>query len=129
MRIWRILADYNAESTTFSAAAGTVASPFSPDFDGKLVGLRTISNRDAAGTLTNHVEWRLTCTAFGRTNTIEVGSQGTGLQTAPAVGPSYMDWAVDALVRAGTPITIEARNITADTPVTVREELYGCFEL
>lgn len=126
-KVWKCLADYNAETTTYSAAAGTIASPFTPDFNGKLLALRTISNRDAATTLANHIEWRLTCTLF--TTEVNVGSQNSGLQTAPALQAPPMDWPVDLPIKAGVGITIEARNITADTPVTVREILYGLFEV
>jgi hypothetical protein len=37
------------------------------------------------------------------------------------------DWEVDEPVKAGVPITIEAKNNTVDTPVTVSVFLYGLF--
>jgi hypothetical protein len=48
--------------------------------------------------------------------------------TAPAIIPAALDWAIDQPVAAGVPITIEGRNMTADTPVSVDVQLYGCFE-
>lgn len=127
-RIWRLMAEYDAEATTFGAAAGTPASPFTPDFNGRLIGLRTIQSQGAATTLFEHVEFRLTCSGWSP-NTIEVGVQGNGLMTAPAIGREHMDWQVDQVIRAGVPITIEGRNITAATPVTVEAFLYGLFEV
>lgn len=128
MRYWKLLAGYRAETTTYSEAEKTgLTSPYSPVENARLIGLRTVSNRDAATTLVNHVQWKLTCATF-RPNSIECGSQGSGLQTAPALQAPALDWQVDQQVQAGVPITIEARNITEDTPVTVDELLYGLFD-
>lgn len=128
MRIWRLMAQYDAETTTFSAAAGTPASPFTPDFNGRLVGLRTVPSGAAATSLMRHIQFRLTC-ANWRPNTIEVGAQGSGLETAPLQPNSPIDWSVDQAVQAGVPITIEGRNLTAATPITVEAFIYGCFEV
>src|SRR3972149_6602739 len=128
MKTWRLLGQYDAESTTHSAlAVSGMASPYTPDFNGRMIGLRTIVNRSAATSLINHVEFRLTCTTF-RPNVIEVGGQGSGLQTAPAMQAVHEDWEVDQPVQAGVPITIEGRNVTADTPVTVSALIYALFE-
>lgn len=127
VKYWKLLGHYNAETTTFTALAGGYgASPYTPDKSGKLVGLRAIVSSDAATTLTNHVQFRLSCTTFNP-NAIECGGEGTGLQTAPVGNRIAIDWAVDQQVQAGVPITIEGRNVTADTPVTVNALLYGCF--
>ena len=128
MRFWRLIGRYDAESTTYSEVAGTGgASPYAPDFTGKLVGLRGIAGGGAATTLINHVQVRLTCATF-KPNAIECAAQGGGLMTAPAIIPPALDWQVDQPVQAGVPITVEARNMTADTPVSVDVQLYGCFE-
>lgn len=127
-RIWRLLAEYDAEATTFAACAGTPSSPYTPDFNGRLIGLRTICSQGAATTLAEHGEFRLTCSNW-RPNTIEVGFQGNGLMTAPAIGREHLDWQVDQPIQAGVPIVVEARNITAATPVTIEVFLYGCFEV
>jgi hypothetical protein len=92
------------------------------------VGLRTVVNRSAATSLINHIQWKLTCAAW-RPNVLEVGAQGAGIQTAGVAETGPMDWAVQQPVLAGTPITIEARNVTADTPVTVSALIYGCFDV
>lgn len=129
MLLWRLLGEYDAETTTYSALAGGAgSSPYTPDFDGTLIGLRTIVSRDAATTLTNHVQFKLTCTTFNP-NVIEVGAEGSGLQTAPALANQGMDWPVNQAVRSGVPITIEARNVTADTPVTNNVLIYGQFQV
>lgn len=127
-RIWRCLGLYDAESTTYTELAGTVASPFQPDFSGRLIGLRTIASRGAAATLLNHIGFRLTCAAWAP-NTVEVGCQGSGLQTAPALQAGHMDWQMDQPVQSGVKITVEGRNLTADTPVTVEALIYGLFEV
>ena len=127
MKVWRLMAQYDAESTTYTACAGTPASPYTPDFSGRLVGLRTIPNRSAATSLINHVQFRLNSTSF-KPNAIECGAQGSGLQTAPAIQPPPVEWPIDQEVQSGVPITIEARNVPADAPVTVSVLLYGLFE-
>jgi hypothetical protein len=126
-RYWKLMAEYNAETKTFSEAAGTKASPFVPDKSGRLVGLRTIASADAVTTLIEGVQFRLTCTSFVP-NAIEVGAQGVGLCTVAARHTIALDWQVDQAVAVGVPITIEARNLTADTPVGVLVHLWGLFE-
>ena len=128
VKCWRLLAQYNAETLTYSACAGQPASPYTPDFNGQLIGLRTITSREAASSLQNHVQFKLTSTTF-RPNSIECGAQGTGLQTVPAVQPPPIDWSVDQPVLAGVPITIEARNEAVASPVTVSTFLYGLFQV
>ncbi len=123
-----MMAQYDAETTTYSETAGTPASPFTPDFNGRLLGLRTIAARGAATQLLNHVQFKLTCNKF-RPNSIECGADGSGLQTAPAIQPAPEEWPIDQEVQAGVPITIEARNVTADTPVGVQVVLYGLFQV
>lgn len=128
-RYWRLLGEYDAETKTLSAfAGGAGSSPYTPDANGTLVGLRAIMNRSAATSLINHINFRLTCTTFKPSSIMEVGLQGSGLQTAPALQPVAMDWAVNQPVQSGVPIKLEGQNITADTPVTVSALLYGCFE-
>lgn len=131
MKYWRCLGQYDSETTAYTSfAVSGFSSPYTPDKDGRLTGLRVIVNRSAATTLVNHVEFRLTATTFNP-NSIEIGGQGTGLQTAPALmgaNTAVTDYDVDQPVRAGVPITLEGRNVTADTPVTVSVMLYGRFE-
>lgn len=127
-KYWRLLGDYDAETTTYSACAGGAqTSPYTPDEDAMLVGLRVIVSADAATTLTEAVQFRLTCTTF-KPNSIEAMGNGGGLHTAPAFPPPPMDYPVNQPVKAGVPITVEARNVTADTPITNNVLLMGCFE-
>ena len=128
MKLWRLLGRYDAESTTYTECAGAGGvSPYTPDFNGRLKGLRGICGGGAATALINHVQFRLSCTTFNP-NVIEAAVQGAGLQTVPSVGAFPIDWEVDQAVQAGVPITVEARNMTADTPVGVDVQLYGLFE-
>ena len=126
-----LMGEYDAETKTWSAFAGTVsgmASPFTPPNDGTLVGLRVIINSDAATTLIEHVQIRLTCAKF-TPNCIEIAGQGNGLQTVPTqIHGETIDWPVNQPVQAGVPIALEGRNITADTPVGVSVLVYGIFE-
>lgn len=130
-KYWDCLGEYDAESTAWSALAGGAGtSPYSPQVTGRLIGLRTVVNRDAATSLTNHVQFKLSCPTF-TPNSMIVGGQGTGLQTAPALmggDGSKLDYEVDQPVTAGVPITIEGRDVTADTPVTNSVLLYGLFQ-
>lgn len=129
MKAWRLLGEYDSTTDTYTAlAGGGGSSPYTPDFNGRLIGLRTVSNRDAATTLQDHVNFKLTCTKF-LPNVIECGNQGSGLQTAPALQPAPEDWVVDQNVQAGIPITIEGRNIGADTQVTPSVLIYGLFDV
>lgn len=126
--LWRMVARYDAETTTYSACAGAGgASPYTPEFNGTLIGLRGVPGGGAATSLVNSVQFKLSCTSFNP-NVIEAGVLGNGIQTAPAFKPAPIDWPVNQPVQAGVPITIEGRNLDADTPVTVDVQLWGCFE-
>ncbi len=126
-RSWRLLGLYDVETTTWTEFAGTVASPYNPDFKGRLVGLRTVVGAGAATTLIEHIQIRLTSQSF-KPNSIECGAQGAGLHTAPAFPAPILEWPVDQPVEVGVKITIEGRNLTAETPVTVEVYIYGLFE-
>lgn len=130
MRVWRLLGEYNAETTTYSECAGTAqTSPYTPDFSGRLVALRCIVGGGAATSLVNHIQFRMTCTTF-KPNVLHCAGQGSGLQTAPAVKiGEVLDWPCDQPVQSGVPITVEGRNVNAATPVTVDAMIYGLFEL
>ena len=127
-RYWKLMGQYNAETTAYSALAGTFgASPYTPTSDGRLLALRTIVSHEDATTLTEGVQFKLTCDKF-TPNSIECQAIGNGLHTAPAFSTPQTDWLVDQPVEAGVPITIEARNITAETPVGIEVNLWGLFE-
>lgn len=124
----RLIGFYDAETKTYSACAGTYqTSPYTPDKDGRLTGIRVISGAAAATTLTELFQFKLTCTTF-TPNAIEVGGVGSGLHTAPAFPSPVVDWPVDQEVKAGVPITVEGRNTTAETPITVEVQIWGIFE-
>ncbi|MBU1082440.1 MAG: hypothetical protein KKB59_18285 [Spirochaetes bacterium] len=130
MGTWRLMGQYDAETKTYSAFAGTgLASPYTPDFSGTLKKLRAIVNSDAATTLIEAVQIKLTCNTF-RPNSMEIVAQGNGLQTAPAMAQLPIDYDLGSgqPVQAGVPITMEGRNITADTPIGVNILLIGYFE-
>jgi len=121
------MGEYDAESTAWSdLAGGGGSSPYWPKLEGRLKGLRTIVGRDAATTLTNHGEIKLSC-ALWSVDTIVIFN-GSGLQTAPALQPAGIDHVVDLPVKPGVPITLQGRDLTADTPVTNSVVLQGFFE-
>lgn len=128
-RFWRLMAESNTAGTTYAACAGAAAaSPYTPDFSGRLIGLRVITSNDAATSLTEATQFRLSCTTF-KPNVIEAIGQGSSINTALNPPAPVIDHTYDQEVQAGVPITIEARNVTADTPVTPNVLLVGCFEI
>lgn len=130
MKYWDCLGEYDAESASWSAlAGGGGSSPYFPLAEGRLIGLRTVVSRDAATTLTDHVQLKLQC-ANWPVNVI-VGAQGSGLQTVPALmsgEAAKLDWDLDLPIAPGKQITIEGRDISADTYVGNSVFLYGLFE-
>lgn len=126
-RYWRLLGHYDAETQAYSACAGALqTSPYTPDADGVLKGLRVIVVGEAATSLIRGVQWRLSC-AMWKPNTCHAFGAGAGLQTVPMVQPAASDYDVDQPVKAGVPITVEARCDVA-TAVTVSCYLMGLFE-
>lgn len=127
MRYFRLLGEYDAETQAFSAFAGpTKASPYTPDENARLIGLRAVVGRTAATTLTSAIWFRLTCNSF-KPNSIECACVGSGLQTAPAFPVPFQDFPVDQVVLAGVPITLEGRCIGA-SDVTNTVLLFGQFD-
>lgn len=127
-RFWRLIGEMVEVATTYGPVAGAAApSPYTPDVDAKLVGIRLLTSRQAATSLTNAYQVRLTCTTFNP-NTIHVAGSGTGLQTVPALVARQVDYEVNQPVRAGVPITIEARNTYANA-VTPDNLILGLFEI
>jgi len=126
-KYWRLMGHYNGEAQTYEALAGSFqTSPYTPDEDARLVGLRVIVSGEAATSLTMNFQLRLTCTTF-KPNTIHVGGTGTGLLTAPAMASPVFDFPVDQPVKSGVPITIEGRHAVA-TAVTHNSLLFGEFQ-
>jgi hypothetical protein len=127
-RFWRLLGEMVETAVTYGAVAGAAApSPYVPDVDAQLVGIRVLTGRQTASSLTNDFQIRLTCTTF-TPNTIHVCGIGSGLQTAPAEVPNHVDFDVNQPVKAGVPITIEGRNTYANG-VTPDNLIMGLFEI
>lgn len=126
-----VMGQYIAEDKTFGACSATnFAVPFMPPEDATLIGIRTVSSADAATTLQEFVEVKLTSTSF-KPNAIAAMSQGSGLLTVPSARGgmvAVMDTPCEQPVKAGTPVTIECRNLTADTPVGVNVLVIGIFQ-
>lgn len=127
-KFWRLLGEMAETGTAFAAVAGAAApSPYTPDIDAQLVGIRVITGRQTASSLTNGYQVRLNCTTF-LPNAIHVASVGSGLQTAPAFTPNQMDYEVNQPVKSGVPITIEGRNTYANA-VTPDNLIMGLFQI
>lgn len=128
-KFWRLIGHYNGESQTFEALAGTFqTSPYTPDVDGELVGLRLTLGGEAATSLVEGVQIRLTCTAW-KPNTIHIAGMGNGLRTVPTSGQqgAPIDFEVKQPVKSGVPITLEGRHNVA-TAVTAQAFVMGLFE-
>jgi hypothetical protein len=127
-RFWRLIGEMVETATTYGAVAGAGApSPYVPDVDANLVGIRVLPGRQTASSLINNVQIRMTCTTF-QPNTLHVGASGSGLQTAPAQEPGPIDFDCFESVKAGVPITIEGRNLYANA-VTPDIMIFGLFEI
>lgn len=127
-KFWRLIGEMVETATTYGPVAGAAApSPYVPDVDAQLVGIRLIPGRQAATSLVNGQQIRMTCTTF-TPNTIHVASSGSGLQTAPVTQPTTVDYEVNQPVKAGVPITIEGRNTYANA-VTPDTLIMGLFEI
>lgn len=124
---WRVIGHYAGEAQTYEALAGTFqASPYMPDEDAQLIGIRVIPCSEAATSLMEGFQIRMTSTTF-KPNTIHVAGCGTGLRTAPAFPmPSY-DYRVNQPVKSGVPITLEGRHAVA-TAVTANIIVMGEFQ-
>lgn len=123
---WRVIGHYTGEAQTYEALAGTFqASPYTPDEKAQLIGIRLICAPEAATSLVENYQIRLTCTTF-KPNTIHVGGCGNGLATAPAFPAPVFDYALNQPVEAGVPITLEGRHAVA-TAVTANILVMGLF--
>lgn len=123
----RVIGHYNGESQNYEALAGTFqTSPYVPDEKCRLKGIRVITNGEAATSLTEGVQYRLSCTAW-KPNVLHIVGSGNGLRTAPAAPQPIIDYEVDQPCEPGVPITIEGRHVTA-TAVTHNSLLVGYFE-
>lgn len=128
--IWRLIGHYDSVTTAYTACAGAKqTSPWRPDFNGRLIKIRTQNVSGAATSLTNGVQFKITSTAFTPSNEIHVSAQGAGLMTAPAVstGP-IMDFGVDVPIKTGVDVNVEGRNeCGAETVVTPEVFVLGQF--
>jgi len=124
---WRLIGQWDGETTTYAPCAGAgQTSPYTPDEDATLIGVRTVVGQLAATTLTTNGQIRLTCTTF-KPNTIHAGYAGVGLRTVPATALVPLDFQVRQPVKAGVPITVEGRCFGA-SDVTNSVEVYGMFD-
>jgi len=123
---WRLIGHGTGEAQTYEACAGALqTSPYTPDEDALLSGIRVFVAPEAATSLVENFQVRLTCTTF-KPNTIHVAGCGNGLATVPAIPSPVMDYSCSQPVKAGVPITIETRHAVA-TAVTANIMVMGYF--
>lgn len=128
MGYWKLIGVYDAETTTYSAFAGTNgASPYTPTSDGTIKILRAMESSQAVTTVMTHAQFKLTCDLW-KPNSIEVGALGSGLHTAPRGKPTVIDWLVNLPIKSGVPVTLEGRISSAYTNVTTEWALYAYIE-
>ena len=126
-KYWRTIGHYNGESQTFEALAGTFqASPYTPDEPCRLKAIRVIPCGEAATSLMEGFQVRLSCTAW-KPNVMHVAGFGNGLRTAPATAQQPLDYPVDQPCQPGVTITLEGRHAVA-TAVTANVIIMGYFE-
>jgi len=113
---WKLLGEMVETGTSFASVAGAAApSPYIPVADGTLMGLRIMVARQAATSLTNAFQIKLTCATFGPVQSIDIVGVGVGLATVPAAEPFAFDFQINQPIKAGIPITIEGRNTYANS--------------
>lgn len=126
-RYWEVIGHYNGESQNWEALAGTFqSSPFAPLAKGRLKGIRVLPGGEAATSLIEQIEFRLSCPLW-TPNTITIGANGVGLRTVPASPLGHIDYEIDQPVEPGTGIAIEGRHAVA-TAVTNNTVVLGLFE-
>jgi hypothetical protein len=126
-RYWRLIGHITGESQTFEAAAGALqTSPYVPDERCNLRGIRVITGAEAATSLVEGVQIRLSCTGW-KPNVMHVASTGNGLQTVPATAQLPYDYEVAQPCEPGVGITVESRHTIA-TAVTANLMVMGYFE-
>lgn len=126
-KYWRVIGHYNGESQTYEALAGAFqTSPYTPDENCRIKGIRVIANGEAATSLMEGMQFRLSCTAW-KPNVVHVVGSGNGLCTVPKVPPPVLDFEIDQPCMVGVGITIEGRHAVA-TAVTANVLLLGLFE-
>lgn len=127
-KFWRLLGEMVETGTSFAPVAGAAApSPYIPDIDATLIGIRIITGRQAASSLTNDFQITMVSTTF-IPNEIHAGSCGSGLQTAPAILPNQMDFEIFQPVKSGVKININGRNLYANC-VTPDNMIFGLFQV
>ncbi len=124
----RAMGEYDAETQAFSAFAGTGgSSPYNPEANGRLKGIRVIVSGQAATSLTRGVLIRLTCSIWQPTNQVDFFVAGHGLETVPQQNPPVYDFPCDLPVQVGVKITMEGKCLEA-THVTNSVLVMGMFD-
>lgn len=126
-RYWRVIGHYTGEAQTFEALAGGFqASPYLVDEKCVLRAVRLICAPEAATSLVENYQIRLSCTTW-KPNVMHVGGCGNGLATAPAIPAPVFDYECYQPCEPGVGITLEGRHAVA-TAVTANILVMGLFE-
>ena len=117
------------ESTSLSDMnKGTSAAVggFTPDYDGRLIGVIIDVGEEAATSLVEDVRVELSCTLW-KPNKLEFGAKGSGLRTAPGVQLKPTFYTVDQEAKANKEITGQYIH-DSGSPVTSRIRVWGVFQ-
>ena len=122
---------YSVEMATYIGAGKTyvamTGSPFAPLTNGRLVQLKLILYGSAVTALIEGVTILAECPAWGGVP-VTISGAGARLRTAPAFPIEVIVQNCDVPIKTGVNITLQIKNVTADTPVTVEATLIGVFE-
>lgn len=125
---WELMGVYDAETTTYSAFAGTNGtSPYTPTDNGVLKAIRILESSQAVTSVMTHAQFKFTCKKW-KPDSIEFGALGSGLHTAPRGAPTVIDWVTNQPLIAGVPVVMEGRISSAYTNVTTEWIVYGYIE-
>lgn len=118
---WDQMGINNLTGTTYADVTG---SKYTPVVDGRLRAVKLVMAGDAATSLNELSDVKLSSPEWGRDLVVSQG--GGGLRTAPAFAVPDSIYECDLPVKASQGITIQARwNVTSVTPHQV---IMGLFE-
>ena len=118
---WEEIATFTGVGTTYAACTG---SPYTPNVNGRLRAIKLAASGQAATSLLEGLDVKITAPGWGVDLT--VGAGGGGLRTAPAVPVAVAEFEVDLPVKTGVALTIQAKwNVTAVTP---NVSVFAAFE-
>jgi len=106
----------------------TDSGKWSPIANGRIVALHLVVYGSAVTALIEGVQAKIQCSSWGGYDVV-VGSAGGGIRTAPGVPIPVKSFDEDLAIETGKDVSVQFRNQTADTPVTVEIDLLATLEV